>query len=132
MDFVRLCEELITEAELLEEASSALLSDPAIKELAHEMEDFNANFKKALRSKEIKEHDQVRQQQLGYRTKLKNAILKALAQLVSRASKRPIRTALTQAELDDYITMLTGQDKSYSPFRLLHSTNLEEKSRETI
>lgn len=130
MNFVQLCEELISEAELLEEAKSALLSDPAIKELAHDMKDFNANFKKALRSKEVKEHDQARQQQIGYRTKLKSAILKAIARLVSRASKIPAKTTLTQSELDDYITMLTGQDKSYSPFRLLHSTNLEEKSRE--
>lgn len=130
MNFVQLCEELISEAELLEEAKSALLSDPGIKELALEMKDFNANFKKALRSKEVKEHDQARQQQIGYRTKLKSAILKAIARLVSRASKIPAKTTLTQSELDDYITMLTGQDKLYSPFRLLHSANLEEKSRE--
>lgn len=130
MDFVQLCEELINEAELLEKAKSALLSDPAIKELAHDMEEFNTNFKRALRSKEVKEHDEAREQQLKYRTKLKGNILKALARLVSRASKIPAKTTLTQSELDDYITMLTGQDRSYSPFRLLHSANLEEKSRE--
>ena len=130
MNFVQLCEELINEAELLEEAKSALLSDPGIKKLALEMKDFNANFKGALRSKKIEEHNQAREQQLKYRTKLKGTILQALARLVSRASKIPAKTTLTQSELDDYITMLTGQDKSYSPFRLLHSANLEEKSRE--
>ena len=133
MNFVQLCEELIFEAELLEEALNALVSDPAIRELAQDMKEFATNFKTALKSVKSEEYDRVRQDQLAWRTKLKQAILKASARTTSKASKKPLKTTITWKELDDYITTLAGEDKVfYKPFRILHSSNFEESVRKEI
>ena len=133
MNFVQLCEELIIEAELLEEALSALSSDPEVRQIAEDMKDFAVNFKAALKSNEEGVHDQARKDQLAWRQQLKRAILKSFRRTVGRASRQPLKTEITWKELDDYISTLIGEDKVfYNPFRLLHSSNFGEAVRKQI
>jgi hypothetical protein len=133
MNFVHLCEELILEAELLEEALSALSSDPEVRQIAEDMKEFAINFKAALKSNEEGVHDQARKDQLAWRRQLKRAILKSFRRTVGRASRQPLKTEITWKELDDYISTLIGEDKVfYNPFRLLHSSNFEEDIRKQI
>jgi hypothetical protein len=133
MNFVHLCEELILEAELLEEALNALSSDPEVRQIAEDMKEFAINFKAALKSNEEGVHDQARKDQLAWRQQLKRAILKSFRRTVGRASRQPLKTEITWKELDDYISTLIGEDKVfYNPFRLLHSSNFEEDIRKQI
>jgi hypothetical protein len=133
MNFVQLCEELILEAELLEEALNALSSDPEVRQIAQDMKDFAANFKNALKSNEEGVHDQARKDQLAWREKLEQAILNAFRRVAGRASRQPVRTEITWKELDDYISTLIGEDKVfYNPFRLLHTSNFEEDMSKQI
>ena len=133
MNFVQLCEELITETELLEEALNALLSDPFIKRLAQDMKDFEAEFKIALKSAKPENYAHARQEQLGWRAKLEQAILNAFTRISSKASKKLIKTRIDWKELDDYIIRLVSDDKaSFNPLRLLHSSNFGEIVRDQI
>ena len=120
MNFVQLCEELIIESELLEEASSLLPNDPQIIKLAQDMKYFvlNKDFAKAEGTREYKAW---RAEQLHWRKELKRLVERALTTLLNKKD-----ITRSEQQLDDDILLLqqANPDVYEEPFKLLYSLNL--------
>lgn len=132
MNFVQLCEELIVETELLEEASNLLPNDSGIRKLAQEeMKEFVDN-KGVIRAEDTNEYKAWREEQLRWRNELQRRIERVLNLVLTRSNRPP--RILSWQELDNHINDLrmTNESLYEEPFKLLHSDNLGAENRERL